>query len=258
MEVVFVSTSDERRSPLDDDSVQAGGIGFMVHSLLSSRLDTGMNSEDTPGEDEVNVYLTHLLCAYVDPRHNHEAAHWVAPYDSAVFERVRRSTSNSLKYRVYRANADFLLMSIGVFGNAVGRRAMLLPEPLQTEDDVYVGRGKAYYDFASTYSRTLFGRGAAITHVLGRLAFDFEKYVRLLAHLRTEYLNLIQQMSDGELYHLQRSVTTEGNSELYNELLDAYSEWRQEPSAERRARVEALVERVRAADPEFRFEWPEA
>ena len=253
-----MSTSDDRHSRLDEDSAQAGGMGFMVRSLLSSRLDTGMNSEDTPGEDEVNVYLTHLLCAFVDPRRTQEAAHWVAPYDSAVFERVRASTNNRLKYRVYKANADYLLMSIGVFGNPTGRRAPLLTEVLQTEDDVHVGRGKAYYDFASTYSRSLFGRRAAITHVLGRLALDFEKYVRLLAHVRTEYLNLIRQLSDGELYHLQRSVTTEGASGLYNELLDAYSDWRREPSAEHRARVEAAAERVHAIDPEFHFEWPEA
>ena len=86
-----MSTSDDRHSRLDEDSAQAGGMGFMVRNLLSSRLDTGMNSEDTPGEEEVNVYLTHLLCAYVDPRRSQEAAHWVAPYDSAVFERVRQS-----------------------------------------------------------------------------------------------------------------------------------------------------------------------
>lgn len=251
-----MSTGDERRFDLEAESRQPNALGFMIRSLLSSRVETGLSDEDGPGEDDVNIYLTHLMCAYVDPSHHRHVARWVAPYDSAVFERVRNSTSNRLKYTVYKANADHLLMCVGVFGCANSRQASL-PEVLQTDDGVHVGRGKAYYDFASTYSRSVFGRHAAITDVLGKLALGFEKYVRLLSHLRSEYLNLIDPLSEGELYHLQRTTSTD-LGDLQDQLLDAYSDWRQEPSALNRARVESLAARLQAIDPSFRFNWPEA
>jgi len=227
---------------------------FMMRALLASRVDVGSESE--PWEQDVNIYLTHLLCAYAKAEYHLRVSQYLSAYDTAVFERIRRSTSSRLKYTVYRANADHLLISIGVFQNPTGRRPDVLPAILHTDGEVHVGRGKTYYDFASTYSHGLFGPTSGVATVLGKLSHGFERYVRILTHMRSEYLHFVEQMSDGELYHLQRSVQTEGLRTLHNEFLDLYSEWRRNPTPELHAQLLEMIERLKRLDPAFTFELP--
>src|SRR2546422_2150400 len=111
---------------------------FMIRALLSSRVDVGLSSEGEVEEQNVNIYLAHLLCAYLDPEHYLRVSPYLSAYDSSVFERVRHSTSSRLKYTVYRTNADHLLMSIGVFQNPTGRRPDSRPAALRCDDDVHV------------------------------------------------------------------------------------------------------------------------
>jgi len=42
--------------------------------------------------------------------------------DSDLFEKVRHSSDVRLKYTIYKTNADFLLISIGIFRNADATR----------------------------------------------------------------------------------------------------------------------------------------
>jgi hypothetical protein len=229
-------------------------VGFMIRGLLSSRLEVGLPTDEEREEQDVNIYLTHLLSAYIDPEHYLRIAAYLEAYDSSLFERVQQSTSPRLKYRVYKANADHLLMQIGVFQNPTGRRPDALLPVLLPDDELHVGRAKTYYDFASTYGGSVFGRTSAIADVLGKLSVGFEKYVRILSHMRSEYLNLVERLSEGELYHLERSSQRTGIDALRNEFLDAYSEYRRESTPELRARVVELVARLERLDPDFHFE----
>lgn len=232
----------------------ATGTQYVMRSLLASRLEVGMPSDADPGEQEVNVYLTQLLCAYGDPRYCLRVGSFISTYDTTVFERAQHSPSHRFRYTVYKINADHLLMSIGVFQNPEGRPVDSLPAVWRRSGDTFVGRGKTYYDFASTYSQRVFGRTSAVADVLGKLSAGFERYVRLLAHLRTEYFDIVARLSDGELYHLERAARAEGVHELRDEFLDAYSSFRRDPTAEARSRLLEVTRRLEAADPEFRFD----
>ncbi len=254
--------------PYDDDSylpVERGGpsgeavpcASFMIHGLLASRVQTGL-SDDELVEDDVNIYITHLLCDYIRPQYHLRMQKYVAAYDTSVFERVRTSTNTRFKYTVYKANADHILMQRGVFDSPTGNRPQAIAPALALEEGVHVGRGKAYYDYAFTYSRSLFGRHSGISDVLGKLAAGFERYLRLLAHLRGEYLNLIDRLSVGELYHLERSVNSQELQQLRDAFLDAYAAWRREPTPEHRERLAAAKQCLQQQDPGFRFDLPES
>ncbi len=250
-----------------EDYVPVGGDGtaagaeprayFMIRALLNSRVDVGLPADGGVDEQYVNIYLTHLLCAYIEPGYHLRAAKYLSAYDSSVFDRVRHSTSNRLKYTVYRTNADHLLMSIGLFQNPAGRRPDSRPAALHFDEDVHVGRGKTYYDFASTYSQSVFGRSSGVTDALGKLSARFEDYVKILSHMRSEYLSFVQRLSDGELYHLQRNVQSEGLRTLRDEFLDLYSEWRQGPTPELRQRLLETAQKLEHQDPTFKFELPQ-
>jgi hypothetical protein len=245
--------------PVERDGTRgdsAPNVSFMIHALLASRVESGMPSSEAPSEEDVNVYITHLLCDFVRPQYQMRVHKYISAYDSSVFERVRHTTNKRLKYAVYKANADHILVMMGVFHNN-GRRSSSLPGPLQIEEDVDLGRGKSYYDYAFTYSRSLFGRSSAIPEVMFKLAHGFERYVKILTYMRSEYLNLVDRMSEGELFHLQRSVESGELPQLRDEFLEAWTRWRQNPSDEHRQQLQELVEHLRGLDPEFRFELPE-
>lgn len=233
----------------------ASTSAFLTRCLLSSRLDAGLPTEDSDDED-VNIYLVHLLAAYTDPRFQLGVAGYLSAYDREVFERAERSRSRRLCYAVYRANADHLLLSIGIFRNPTGDRTRNLSTALQIDDEVYVGRGKAYYDFATAYSHRLFGRSSAVSEVLNKLALRFETYVQVLSHMRAEYLNFADRMSEGEIFHLQKAANASGTAGLRDAFLDAYSEYRQRPTPEARAQLVAVAEELQRADPSFDFEIP--
>ncbi len=229
-------------------------ISFMVHGLLSSRVQTGMSDEERP-EDDVNIYLAHLLNEYLRPQYHLRMHEYVSPYDSSVFEHVQTSTNTRFRYTVYKANADHILMMMGVFHNPGGVRPSTLPRRL--DDETLVGRGRAYYDYAFTYSRCLHGRSSAITGVLGKLAFGFERYLRLLMHLRGEYLNLIDHLSTGDLFHLERGVLGMDLAQQRDVFLDAYAAWRRDPTPAHREQLERMATALRQLDPEFHFKLPE-
>ena len=229
---------------------------FILQSLLSSRVETGMCDENVPDEDDVNVYLTHLLCGWIDPRQQQHLVSYLQPFSHETFERVQHSTSSRFKYTIYRANADHLLMLLGIFDNAQESRPT--SNSLEISKESHMGRAKAYYDFASTYSRLIFGTGSAVPSVLGKLADNFEGYVRLLSHLRSEYLNLIATLSDGALYHLHEAVNAQMVAVSYDSFLDALAAWRDNPAEASRQELQRIVDALQKIDPDFHWEWPEA
>src|SRR6185436_10764355 len=96
-----------------------------------------------------------------------------------------------LKYLIYKTNADFLLVSIGIFDNPTGQAAQ---RRLQPSEEAYIGRGKTYYHFAYSYSQQMHRKNQGVSEVLEKLSVGFDKYIRILSHMRGEYLDLVKRL----------------------------------------------------------------
>lgn len=233
---------------------------FMINCLLYSRMETGLVSNQDCYDEDVNVYLAHLLHSFINPEYVEQSKRFLSKYDTDVFRRLSNSTDARLKYQIYKTNADFLLVSIGVFDNpaiAGASRARLQPS-----EEAYIGRGKTYYHFAYTYSQQMHRKNAGVSEVLEKLSTGFEKYLRILSHMRGEYLDLMKRLSNGEVYHLERSIDEHSQRELLrvkqDELLELYSAWRASKSAETEESLERIVSEIRQLNPSFKFELPSA
>jgi hypothetical protein len=231
---------------------------FMINCLLYSRMETGLVSNQDCYDEDVNVYLAHLLHSFINPEYVEQSKRFLSKYDTDVFRRLSTSTDARLKYQIYKTNADFLLVSIGVFDNpaiAGGTRTRLQPS-----EEAYIGRGKTYYHFAYTYSQQMHRKNAGVSEVLEKLSTGFEKYLRILSHMRGEYLDLLKRLSNGEVYHLERSIDEHSQQELLrvkqDELLELYSVWRETKSAETEENLERVVSEIRQLNPAFKFELP--
>jgi hypothetical protein len=154
---------------------------------------------------------------------------------------------------VYKANADFLYVSLGIFGES-----SLVGDAPETDDDSqsrFTGRGKSYYQFASAYAERLYGRGAAIAEVMDKLSRNFEAYTKVMVWMSGEYLHLMDQLSSGEMYHLEHD--TQENFERshrvnsWNELLDSYVEWRKTHGKESLRRLARAARELKRIDSSF-------
>jgi hypothetical protein len=229
----------------------------MINCLLYSRMETGLVSNQDFYDEDVNVYLAHLLHSFLNPEYVEQSKKYLSKYDADVFRRLQNSTDARLKYAIYKTNADFLLVSIGIFDQPLTPGQV---EKMKPAEEAYVGRGKTYYHFAYSYSQQIHRRNAGISEVLEKLSVGFEKYLKILSHMRGEYLDLSRRLSEGEVFHLERTVNEAGRQEQIrakqDQLLELYSAWRSTPSAELEEDMQRVVSEIRELSPGFQFELP--
>lgn len=241
----------------DHDGERSHTYFFMMNNLLYSRIESGFPSNDEYFDEDVNVYLAGLLASLVDPAFHAAAGRYVRTYDVQLFEFVASMKSSFTKFQAYKANADFLLVSLGIFDNPARMRPRSVSY-MNIPQSNYIGRGMTYYHLAQSYCRETYRRNTALESVLGKLASGFEKYLDVLSLMRSEYLNMYRKITSGELFHLGHTVGKTGNRDeraaLYDDFLDAYSHYRRDPSPDAREALDELAGRLRAVDPTFRFE----
>jgi hypothetical protein len=240
---------------------------FMMKCLLYSRMETGLISNQDFYDEDVNVYIAHLLDSMIQPDRFEQARRYLSPYDTEVFRRLANSKDARLKYTIYKTNADFLLISLGIFDNPDAALPDGTPthsavrDALRPSEEATIGRGRTYYRFAYTYSQIVNGRNAGISDVLEKLSTNFDKYLRILAHMRGEYLDLLKRLSTGEIYHLERVANedqrTQSLKDKQDQFLDLYLEWKRTGAEDVRDRMSRLVREIRDLDPSFRFEMPQ-
>lgn len=233
---------------------------FMINCLLYSRMETGLVSNQDCYDEDVNVYLAHLLHSFINPEYVEQSRRFLSKYDTDVFRRLSGSTDARLKYQIYKTNADFLLVSIGIFDSP--QLAGATRPRVQPSEEAYIGRGKTYYHFAYTYAQQMHRKNAGVSEVLEKLSTGFEKYLRILSHMRGEYLDLMKRFSQGEVYHLERSIDEHSQKERLrvkqDELLELYTAWKSAPSPAAEEDLARVVGEIRQLNPSFRFELPRA
>ena len=232
---------------------------FMLNCLLHSRVHTGLESNSEVYDEDVNVYLAHLLNAHIDPRYLERMASRIAVHDAELFGMISDSDDDRQRYELYRANADFLLMSVAVFDAFECKHCSRLA-PFRIHKGVYVARAAAYYALASSYAARL-GRGTtAISETLSKLSDGIDSYVRILSYMRGQYLDFIRRYSDGEIFHLERSMDEIRQEEMIEErrnaFLDAYHAWLETGGQRLKRRVAETARRLEEVDPSFRFDPP--
>jgi len=237
---------------------------FFINNFLLSRIDSEMPSDLKEYDEDVNVYTASLLAGVVTGQQDLLQSDFISTRDADVFARVQGTKDQRLRYRVYKANADFLYVSLGLFGETALVGDVAETEEAQTR---LTGRGKSYYQFASAYAERLFGRGAAIAEVMDKLSRNFEAYTKIMVWMSGEYLHLMDQLSSGEMYHLehdtQEHFEKSHKASTWDELLDSYVEWQKCHGKEARRRVARAARELRRIDPtfslrEFRRRWARA
>ena len=90
-------------------------IHYLLECILKAR-DKGRGLQKVRGFDEdVNIYLAHLLFAITLPEYHDMADPFLSARPEQVFEWVRDTEDPMLRYFIFKVNADNLLVQSTVF-----------------------------------------------------------------------------------------------------------------------------------------------
>ena len=103
----------------------------------------------------------------------------------------------------------------------------------------------------------MFRKATAVTEVLEKLSCGFEQYVQILSHMRGEYLNILDRLSKGDIYHLERSIDTfdaqKELRQLHDKFLDLYSRYMKSKDPSLKKQLLSLVKEIQQVDESFKF-----
>jgi len=229
----------------------------MIDNLLECRKEDGFPSNRDFFDEDVNVYLAGLLTSHIYGSSAASTSGTIMRYDIPLFEAISGEEDPRKRFTIYRANADDLLLRLGVFDNPDGRRPGSASRITLTRE-TWIGRGASYYRLAWASAAETFRHPTAIGDVMGKLSTGFERYVGILSSMRSSCLNMIPHISDGEMFHLEREVIDEDRKKevaaLYDRFLDAWNAYRRSGGQEDRKRLETVSVELKRSDPSFSFD----
>ncbi|MCD6380664.1 hypothetical protein J7M07_09515 [bacterium] len=252
-----VTTTNYTKIGHDPNSTKQQRIYFyMMNNFLYSRLDSNFPTNAIFYDEDVNVYIANLLTSISDSQYHKRITKYVTPYDQVLNELLKNVSDPREKYIAYKSNADFLLISLGIFDNPKRMKPNSTPH-MNFSPRAYSGRGKIYYELAQSYLYKTSSRKSAIGDVLGKLAQRFEDYASALSLLKGKYFNFYKQITPGEMYHFEQSVLKYNESDklakLHNRFLDIYSEYQKNQSTSLKKAINKVTNEIVEIDPSFNF-----
>ncbi|MBN1586844.1 MAG: hypothetical protein JW937_05370 [Candidatus Omnitrophica bacterium] len=169
--------------------------GYMLTCLMRVRSEIAELA--TSSDEDVNVYLAHLLVAVIQPQYHEQYARYGAVREIDLLDLLEEPADKALKYRVYRVNADHRLLWLGVFDNLLRDRE---PEGVDLRRrHCTEGYGSAYYHYAAEYDRMIHRARTPIAEVLDKLSGSFQLYEAVLTRVRQDYFDLLRRVSEPSL-----------------------------------------------------------
>lgn len=247
------------RDLLDTEADVQTSYFFMLNCLLHSRIHTGLESNSEFYDEDVNVYLAHLLNSHIDPAKAAHTADLIAPDDATVHRMIADAPDDRQRYTIYKTNADFLLIAVTVFDVFEDRHDNRHPA-FHISRESRIGKAALYYALAASYAAKLGSGPASLAPTLLKISEGIDTYVRVLAYLRGHYLDLIRRYSAGELFHLERSIQEIERGEMIeqmrNEFLDTYHAWLKTGVPDLKEKLSEQARMLQEIDPSFKFKPP--
>jgi len=217
---------------------------YMLHRFLFSRIDTGLEPNYEFFDEDVNVYLAHLLNAHIDWDNSFVRPDLHRSTDYEVHKLSSKVTSYREKSTIYRVNADFLLMRASFFDASF---PFVQDGSPHDSRQPLLNRAALYYQLAANYKIKSVGgilrrieieddgkkveitefKDRSLSDVLTKLSIGISSYAEILSYLAKNYLGFTETISPGELFHLDLETDRTGRviteRRKVNEFLDFLS-----------------------------------
>ena len=152
-------------------------------------------------DEDVNQYITLILSDLVKGRSQTLINKYIVSMDADAGQSVVETSERSKKFNVYRINADYFLLNLG-----------LLRSDTNILGNAYIDKGGFYYSSAASSLKVVFGGRSTLSDTMEKLSLQFLKYVRILRHMKNSDSNFLSfnfKLSKLEIKKLERTLTEE-------------------------------------------------
>ena len=234
-------------------------IYFLLESILKAKDQSHGLTRKLSFDEDVNIYLAHLLFAISLPEYHDMADPFLSTNAHDVFEWVRETDDPMLRYFIFKVNADHLLVQSTIFnpGASLAKRFSLKKE---VKDEANEERLAAilYYNQASRCHAGVYDKKTGVGEVLGKIAGQFDVYRHVLSGVKEDYFKFIECFREQAFRHFLVKLSTYEKDHLRDikmeQFLEAYQRWLSTKTPELKNNVLHLAQELNGLDPQFHFD----
>ena len=243
----FDMTANERDSALR----------FLLSSIIKTKEEHSQLVRKATTDEDVNVYLAHLMFAIALPEYHEMADPYLSKHSSDIMGWVKGTEDRTIRYFIYKVNADHLLMHTTLFQDlSKAKRKIIFNSPEEHYQELAV----LYYSEAAKYHQQMNRKKTGIAHVLEKMAADFKYYQKILELVRDDYFTFVQTFRDKHFNHFLLEVSHYEKEKFYDQKMDqfltAFHEWNEAQNEAMRSKVLQLAADLKRMNPEFQFNFP--
>ena len=228
---------------------------FFLENILKARAELNLESGGHDYDQELNVYIAGLLNSIVRSDSLLRQKPYISPFDIDVRRWLAVHPGLRTAYTVYRENADFGLLLFGVFTGFEHDGSY--HHIVMTDHDEH-GRIALYYELAASALAHLQGNNGSLIDVFEALSEHIEEIIHILQYTAHHYFDLIDRISEGSFFHLERELDEMDERMRYEEKLDeflkSYAAYKEQPSDAAKERLMNLSEELKKLNGNFKFD----
>ncbi|MDA9101123.1 hypothetical protein N9K06_00455 [Omnitrophica bacterium] len=229
-------------------------VRYLLGVIINSRRECNFPSNYYTFDEDVNVYLAHLLFAMSLPEYHEMAEPYLSMNSSDILKWVRATEDRTIRYFIFKVNADHILVHSAIFGDLEKNERRPI---FKRSAKHYKELAKLYYDQAAAYHKRIYRRKTGVGDVLQKLSQYFDPYQNLLKVVRRDYFDFVNSFRDQVFDHFKNELEQyEVQFQKKNKMdvfLDLYARWLETKDPQLAEQISKLVAEIEKIDPGFRF-----
>ena len=230
-------------------------VYFLLEAILKARDNDPELGKSNFFDEDVNMYLAHLLFAMSLPEYHDMADPFLSDDPNEVLGWARETEDPTLRYFIYKANADTMLIRSTIFTEK-------LPEPkriiFKRRENGPNRLAVIYYDQAARCHRGIFQKKTGVGEVLEKISEQYELYQKLLFRIKDDYFKFVDCFRDQafrhfflKLNHYEKQCKKEI---VLDQFLEFYQKWMITKNPALKKKVLEFVHELSDIDPQFHFD----
>jgi hypothetical protein len=235
-------------------------IYFLLESILKAKDQSPNLTKTLPFDEDVNIYLAHLLFAISLPEYHDIADPFLSTNTHEVFEWVRETDDPMLRYFIFKVNADHVLVQSTIF-NPDPKLAKRFSLKTDAKEETNEERLAAilYYKQASRCHAGVYDKKTGVGEVLGKIAGQFDAYRHILTSVKEDYFKFIECFRAQAFQHFLAKLSLYEKDHLRDikmeRFLEVYHQWLTTRAPELKPKVLLVAQELSQLDPQFNFDF---
>jgi hypothetical protein len=230
-------------------------VYFLLEAILKARDSDPELARRNFFDEDVNVYLAHLLFATSLPEYRDMADPFLSNEPAEVLGWAKEADDPMLRYFIYKVNADNMLIRSAVFSEKLPevKRAIF-----RRQENGVNRLAVVYYGQAARCHQGIYQKRTGVGEVLTKISGHFELYQKLVFRVKEDYFKFIDcfreqafQRFFSQLSYFEKRFRKDN---LLDQFLDLYKKWLDTRDPALKGKVLELAQDVASVNPQFRFD----